>query len=619
MVGLSLISLLLSASIGWAQTGAADGGGGATAHSDVGGPVRLHAPVGRNTPHGSGAEQVVGHLQAPPPSRPRSVPGEFEHFVQRLVGEQPEIRRFGAELITSSQDGRGAEISPVVPPDYVLAPGDEVLVTLWGSVDADLRLTVDRGGRISVPRVGAIQVSGVRYAELPQVIERRVAQVFKGFHLSVSLGQIRGIRIFVTGFVDKPGTYTVSALSSVVGALMRAGGPSSAGSFRSVELKRSGARLARVDLYDLLLNGDRSADRLIQAGDVIHVGPVGIQVGVIGSVNRPAVVELVDGETVGDVLRMAGGFSAVADRSRLAIERLQERTTRRVAELVLPRDAHLRLGQGDVVRALSAADSVLSTQHQNKRVRVDGEVGRPGEYVLPPNSTLMDAIRAAGGASPAAYFYGTQFTRESVRATQQENYERALRDLETDLARSSGTQRVSNSEQAASREAQAAATNRLISQLRSLKPTGRVVLQLQPVDTLLPELVLEDGDRLYIPPKPTTVGVFGSVFNTGSYLYGETRTLGEYLRLAGGPTKGADEGSIFVVRSNGQVISGRQHGGGSWFSSKGQIGHLIAEPGDTLFVPEEMDRATSIQSAKDWTQIVYQLGLGLAGIGSAFR
>ncbi len=591
------------------------------------GPIRLRQPTPTASPAVSNAAS---------PRAGGYVPGEFEQFVQRLAGPPPmdagdgqpssggatsagvEVRRFGAELITGSFDDRGADFSPVVPGDYVVAPGDEILLTLWGSVDADLRLAVDRGGRISVPRVGTIQVAGVRSAELAGVIERRIAQVFKNFQLSVSLGQLRGVRVFVTGFVVRPGSYTVSALSTVVGALMRAGGPSAAGSFRRIQLKRGGSVVAHFDLYDLLLKGDRSADHIVQAGDVVHVDAVGTQVGVIGSVNRPSVVELAPSETVAHALRMAGGFSAVADRGRVAIERLQDRSSHRVAELSLPRDEGLPLSNGDVLRAISATEAVLSIQKQNKQVRVDGEVARPGDYLLPPDSTLLDALRAAGGLTPSAFVYGTQFTRVSVRATQQENYERALRDMETDFARTHGTQRVSSREQAASSEAQAAATSRLIERLRALKPSGRVVLQLTPGSVDLPQLVLEDGDRLYIPPRPTTVGVFGSVFNSGSYLYSDSRTLEEYLRLAGGPTKGADEGSIFVIRSNGQVVSGRQSGGDSWFGGS-QIGSVRAEPGDTVFVPEEMDRTTFIQGAKDWTQILYQFGIGLAGIMSAIQ
>ncbi|MDT7834503.1 SLBB domain-containing protein [Aquabacterium sp. OR-4] len=575
--------------------------------SESTGPVRLR-----------GSNPALAQPQATElaPQKPQPyVAGEFERYVRARSGDT-EVRRLGAEL---KLEGSAADPSALVPADYVIATGDEVLVTMWGTVDADLRLTVDRQGKISIPRVGAVQVAGLRNADLQSAVEQRVARVFKGFQLSVSLGQLRGIRVLVTGFVANPGTYTVSALSTVVNVLTRAGGPSAAGSFRAVELRRGGQLVTKLDLYSLLLRGDRSGDALVQPSDVVHVMPVGIQVGVVGSVNRPVVAELRQGETVADALAMAGGLSAVAESSRVTVERMKDRLDQRVVELRLPADALSLLAQGDIVRAFNASEPILSTQRQNKRVRVEGEVARPGEYLLPPNSTIEDAISMAGGLSPSAFLYGAQFTRESARTTQQQNYERALRDLETDLARSSASQRLSAGDQATLSQAQFTSSNRLLERLRALQPSGRIVLQLPRDAKQLPMLSLEDGDRLTVPPIPTTIGVFGSVFNAGSYLYRDARTLDEYLRLAGGPTKGADEKSIFVVRANGQVVSSRQSSAASsWFGGQ-SIGSLPAEPGDTIFVPEEMDKTTFVQSAKDWTQILYQFGIGLAGIKSAIQ
>jgi protein involved in polysaccharide export with SLBB domain len=128
----------------------------------------------------------------------------------------------------------------------------------------------------------------------------------------------------------------------------------------------------------------------------------------------------------------------------------------------------------------------------------------------------------------------------------------------------------------------------------------------------LPDLALEDGDRLYVPPRPTTVGVFGSVVNGGSYLFAQGRSIGDYLRLAGGATQGADQSGIFVIRANGTAVSAQQRSG--WFGLGGNLDQLPAEPGDTIFLPEEMDRTTFIQGAKDWTQILYQFGLGVAAL-----
>ncbi len=549
---------------------------------------------------------------------PRYVPGEFEMFVQKQAGPEIDIRRFGADLMLAPLDRSITEIVPLVPVDYLIKPGDELMLTLWGSVDADLRLLVDRSGRVSIPRVGTVLVAGVRYADLPAVLSQRVAMVFRNFQLSVSLGQLRGQRVYVTGFVARPGTYNVSSLATVAQALLQAGGPSAAGSMRNVQLRRGKDTVATLDLYDILLRGDRSGDRVLQGDDVVHVGAVGPQIGLIGSVNRPAVFELKPGETIADALAMAGGLSAVADAKRVAIERLDDRATVRIVQVELPAGFTSSLRQGDVMRVFSAVDSALPVQRQNKRVRVEGEVLRPGEYVLPPASSIADALAAAGGLTPAAYIYGTDFSRETVRATQQLNYDRALRDLETDLARSTSTQRAGSAgEEAALQASRDAANTRLLASLRALRPTGRVVLQLQPESRELPPLSLEDGDRLLIPSLPTSVGVFGSVYNGGSYLYSDGRTLDDFLGLAGGPTRGADARSTFVIRANGSVISSQQRSG--WLGARSSFGGVSAEPGDTIFVPEELDKTTFVQAAKDWTQILYQFGLGIAGIVAASR
>jgi protein involved in polysaccharide export with SLBB domain len=589
------------------QTSPDSGSGGMSGSSGITGPVRLRA-----TP------QPATGLANRPMMAPSALvfapaPGAFEQFVQRLAAPA-EIKRLGADFAAQQEALLDAEANPLVPPDYVLKPGDEVLITLWGSVDADLRVVIDRSGRITIPRVGPVLLAGVRYAELNVVISQRVSQVFRNFQISTSLAQLRAKRVYVTGFINKPGAYSVGGLATVTQALLSAGGPSAAGSLRQVEVRRGKDLVATLDLYDFVLNGDRSADQVLQPDDVVHVGPVGRQVALIGSVNRPAIFELKASETVSDLLRMAGGFASVADRSRLSIERLSDRMSVRVAELAMPAAAGASLSDGDVLRAFSAVDAALSLQQQNKRVRVEGEVLRPGEYVLPPNSTLQDALAAAGGITTSAYLYGTDFSRESVRISQQQNYDRALRDLEVDLTRNVATQRAAPEEGTqASRDAN---NRRLIGALQSLQPTGRVVLQLAPDARELPVLILEDGDRLLIPPRATSVGVFGSVFNAGNYLYGDAREISDYLRLAGGPTKGADTRSAFVLRANGTVVSGRQQSGR--FGLLGSLDGVQAQPGDTVFVPEEMDKSTFTQSAKDWTQILYQFGLGLAGFKTLF-
>ncbi|MDP1535059.1 MAG: polysaccharide biosynthesis/export family protein, partial [Rubrivivax sp.] len=233
MAALAVVTLasIMPAAHAQQRSAAADGAEAAT-----GGPIRLRQsaqePTSATAPRGESAPESPAFAR-PAPVAPY-VPSEFEQHVQRQTTSELPIRRLGAELSSTGFDGRGAELSPLVPPDYLVSAGDEILVTLWGSVDADLRLLVDRTGRITMPRVGTVQVAGVRHANLQEVISTRVAQVFRNFQLSVSLGQLRGIRVFVTGQVIKPGALTVSSLSSVVSAWMQAGGPAAVGRVRTV-------------------------------------------------------------------------------------------------------------------------------------------------------------------------------------------------------------------------------------------------------------------------------------------------------------------------------------------------------------------------------------------------
>jgi protein involved in polysaccharide export with SLBB domain len=547
----------------------------------------------------------------------KSRPSEFERYVQKITNSF-EVRRLGAELVIDSGMGTDTDVldvSPVVPSDYVIAPGDEVLVSIWGAVDADLRLVVDRSGRLQVPRVGAVLVAGVKYQDLAATIERQARKVFKNFELSASMGQLRGVRVFVTGFAERPGAYSVSSLASVSSVLFRAGGPSSAGSFRNIELRRRGQVVAKLDLYDLIVFGRRDVDQLVQAADVIHVGPVGPQVAMIGSVNKPAIVELKAGETVANALQMAGDFNTVADRTRLALERLDERSDRRVRQLAWPLDKSMALETGDVVRVFSAVAATQPLQRQARRVQVDGEVLRPGEYILPPSSGINDLVRLAGGFTPLAFVYGAEFTRESVRRQQQANFDRMLRDVEVDVVRANNSNAGKTADATARQEIM---NDRLLQRLRDIKPSGRVVMQVPLDASELPDLALEDGDRLFVPAMPTSVAVFGSVYNAGNYLFGGQRSIEDYLRLAGSATRNADEDSTFVVRANGSVESARQLAG--WIGGgSSQLGKLQALPGDTIFVPDEVNKPLLSQTLKDWAQIVYQFGLGVAAVRTLAR
>lgn len=646
---LTLLTACLMALPAFAQV-SSTGQGSTESGNEISGPIRLNSTTRAMQDTSAASQQAQ---QAAMSRAPKYVPGEFEIYVNKLLGidltdpgtlEQLRrseitavdanavsqtqtnaagksasvsadniVRRLGADLMLDGRMGIDTEGPRQASADYLIGIGDEIQVTAWGSIDADLRLTVDRAGRVTIPRVGPVLVAGVRYGDLNEVVRARIGQVFKNFQVSTSLGKLRTIRIYVTGFTAKPGAYSVSGLATIVNGLIRAGGPSAAGSFRQIELRRNGQVVSTFDAYDLLLKGDKASDRALQAEDVLHIGPIGPQVAVLGSVNKQSILELKPGETLDDVLAMSGGFSAVADRSRVSIEQLSDRNDRRVRELQLPAQLKTIASNGDVIRAFSSVNTALPVGKQFKRVTVEGEVARPGEYVLPPTSTLQDAIAAAGGLTSQAYVFGTDFSRESVRQSQQENYERALRDLETEFTKYASTQRATTADEAAGNAQRAAGSERLVARLRAVRPTGRVVLQLESDTRQLPSLTVEDGDRLLIPARPTTVGVFGSVFNAGSFLLSNNASVDDVMKLAGGPTRGADASGAFVIRANGTVVSARQTSSG-WLGFGSNLAGLPALPGDTVFVPEQMNKSTFIQDAKDWTQILANFGLGIAAL-----
>jgi len=258
---------------------------------------------------------------------------------------------------------------------------------------------------------------------------------------------------------------------------------------------------------------------------------------------------------------------------------------------------------------------------------VEGEVAAPGIYALLPNETLPQLIARIGGLTGEAYVYGTELLRESVRAQQAQNLQQVVRRLEDQLA-TGIAQRQANvtavdPAQIALQQQRVAIEERMarerLTRLRQLQPTGRIALELDAGQPALPAVALEDNDRIVVPPRPSFVAVSGSVNNDNVLIWRSGRTVQEYLRVAG-PTEGADLEQVFILRADGSVTSApRRSGWLGWATlGGGSIENAVLQPGDTVVVPERVDRETGytafMRGLKDWTQIIYQLGLGAAAV-----
>lgn len=536
--------------------------------------------------------------------KPPAEPSEFEKFVERVLGRR--LPRFGTDMLLPSSRDFATPSTAAVPPDYVLNVGDVISIYMTGSVEGSVEREIDNEGKIFLPKIGEVQVAGIRYADLRDRISAAIGRQYRGYGVTVGIRRLRGIRVYVTGFANNPGAFTVSSLSTMANAVFQAGGPSSGGSFRSVKLYRNGQEVADFDLYQLLRGGNRVDDAILQNEDVLFIPPAGEQVAIVGSVQEEAIYEAKPGESIEQMLAAAGGPNTLGDPGRVILYRTQDQEQPGPRQLTRDQATVTQIAGGDILQILSKGSLIQPIDRQSVLVRIEGEVNRPGNYYVPPNTPTSHIVQLAGGLSPRAFAYGTRFTRQSVRTQQQESFKEAIRQLELTLAAAPLTADSSQSD--GIRAAQLAGAKAVLERLREAEPDGRLVLDIDPSAPTLPEnILLENNDSIYVPPRASTVGVFGAVYRPASFLIGDGKPLRvkDYVEQAGGTIRAADRGEIFVVRANGEVLSRR----------RGAMGAYVY-PGDVIFVPVRTQSGTFWAKFKDITTTLFQLGLTAATVYS---
>ena len=774
---------------------------------------------------------------------------EFQRFVRSATGQT--LRLFGFELFGAASNFSPVQAAPV-PAGYILGPGDEIVVQASGAIQFGLNLLIDRDGRVMVPKMGPLSLAGVPLNEAEKVLSAYIGKDYRNFTISVTMGRLRSIEVFVLGQARKPGKHLVSSLSSLTNALFETGGPTSNGSLRAIELRRAGKKIATVDLYAFLARADNSADMPLLAGDIIFIPPAGARAALVGTINAPAIYELRSGETINNMLDMSGGLPTLAAPQKAQLERVEasRQIARYVEDFALDSDGlkrtlkagdiltvfqispqianvvtlqgnvasplrynfkpgmkvsdllsdvrllipgsywkqinegvaagnysrpevnldyatiqrldpatlrtkivafnlrkaigkdkveDLDLLSGDIVTVykpgeagpetensvaitgellgglhrfvwragFSVRDIIPSTQwliehhsywqrpgsrslkndinwdyaqiirqvpqelkakavvfnlgkaisganradnielqagdqitlfNQSQMqmpiqrrvvmVKVDGEVAVPGLYQAEPGETLPQLLKRVGGLTAQAYLYGTDFSRESVRAFQQQNLDLVVRKLEAKLQAQSAAGGVdtrsidvaSPGQNLQVQQVQQAQAKMQIEKLKSVKSNGRITLELDRQErsiASLPELPLEDGDRILVPTIPGFVMAVGAVNNESVYIYKPGKTVADVLKTAS-LTEDADEDNVFLLRADGSVEAKKGHGStlGSWFS--GSFASLPLMPGDTVVVPAKLASESNyslwIRGFKDWTQILSNLGLGAAAI-----
>ena len=690
-----------------------------------------------------------------------------------------------------------------VTPGYLVGPGDEVLLRIWGPENFNGQLTVDRSGDIYVPKVGAVHVAGLRFDELQKQITSEMSRVYRNFDISVNLGRLRSIEVYVVGEARHPGAYTISSLSTVLNLLFACGGPNVQGSLRHIQVRRAGQPASEFDLYDFILHGDKSKDIRLDTGDTLFIPAAGPQVAMAGSVRHPAIYELAAKSTLSELLELAGGFSPTASTGQVSLERIQDDRSRQAMTVALDtagrqtalRDGdvvfvnhitaayektvsirgnlanpgrfpwhpgmrlsdiipdrmsllttgyweernrlglpvplfqstlrpdrlhasesteralnpvgddqdrytqdryaqsdsasrtnsdeqqmrttlastalnqersdsnnnegrrnfiispapqidwsyavierldpnelnnvlvpfnlgrlvkdhdpsqNLELQPGDTVTIFSQKDVQVSRDMQTKYIRLEGEFVASGVYSVGPNETLADVVRRAGGLTPKAYLYGSNFTRESARAFQQQRLDEYVASLSADMERAAASRSVASLNGVTDPTA-LAEQRLLIEQLRKLRATGRVVLEFSPESAgtaVVPNVPLEDGDVFQVPATPNTVSVVGAVYGPNVFLYSSSRRLADYVALAGKPNRIADSKHAFIIRPDGSILSRER--------TQGRLSNHFDStriyPGDSIVIPEKLIKPPLIRSLVDYSQVLSSFGLAAAAI-----
>ncbi len=310
---------------------------------------------------------------------------EFQKFVGSSTGQVLPI--FGADLFRNVPSTFAPLDMTPVPPDYVIGPGDELRIRVWGQVNFNADLRVDRSGEIYLPQVGDVHVAGLPFSGLDGQLRKSIGRVYRNFDLTANVGQIRAIQVYVAGQARRAGVYTVSSLSTLVDALFASGGPSVQGSMRHVQLKRGGEVITDFDLYELLVHGDKSKDVKLLSGDVIFIPAAGPSVAVTGSVRSPAIYELREGETIGNAVTNAGGPSTLASNARVSIQRIADHRDQQALEVAMDTAGLATpLAGGDILRVISVVPRFQKT------VTLRGNTANPGHFAWHQGMRLSDLI-----------------------------------------------------------------------------------------------------------------------------------------------------------------------------------------------------------------------------------
>jgi protein involved in polysaccharide export with SLBB domain len=502
---------------------------------------------------------------------------------------------FGSNFFDVMQTSFMPINEPNLDSSYVLDFGDILEIQLIGQKDQIDNYSINRDGSINLPDIGKLNLSGLSLNDASNLIKAKVSSAYIGTEAYISLKNIRDINILIVGNAYNPGIYTLNGNSNMLHAISMAGGINDIGSYRNINLIRSGKVIDTLDIYEVLVFGKYNFSNGLRSGDSIVVGPREKTVSIESGVMRPASFEIKNNETFDDLLKFANGFSKDINLEQLLIKRVSGGISN-VIYVTL-----------DEMRSFELInnDSIFIQEYKVDTVSIMGSVNNPGIYKFTRGTTLSEAIKKSGGYDSSAYPFGGYLENKKALEINEISKDRLYDKFLTNLIMNSG----------GTSSMQDSGLMEVLIQIKNSNSTGRVIAEFD-LDIISSDpskdTILEDGDKIYIPQLTQQVFIQGEVSNSGAIRYAPGQDVDYYINKSGGALLTADLDNIFIVHPNGETQN---------FANKSRLSFILEDdskeliyPGSIIYIPQKTNFANSLQIASIWAPIISSIALSLTSL-----
>ena len=527
---------------------------------------------------------------------------QLKALEQQLDGDElngsRELTRYGDVFFRSLQSSFMPINVPNLNSDYLVDVGDQFKLLLTGKISEEIDLEIGRDGSLPIPEFGKVYVAGKSLSDAEALVSAFIDLKTVGVSSYLSLAKVRDIQVLMLGGIESPGIFTISGGSSVLSALNVAGGISDNGSYRKIDVKRSGKVIDTVDLYDIFVFGKFNATSTLRSGDTIFVHPSSFIVPVSGGVNYAALFEIMPEETAGSAIKFAGGFSeGFYGFDNIAIESVDLNGTKNTV-IALQEVQNFKLNPRDSVIVPSFVNQPKPAQH----VILEGMVHRPGKYIIKEGAKLSEVIERAGGYKNDAYTFGGALFRQSALEKEkifaQLNYSDTVNYIVSNIGKPN-------------RSVDSSALDLLGEELRSQNFTGRLVTDFNTASfrsDSSSDIQLAHQDRIIIPPLQKIVYLFGDFKNPSNLTFNSSFAAKDYVKLVGG-LKDSAYNELLVIDPDGTT---------HLFNSKSLLFSKSVEiyPGTIIYAPRDIGKLSGVLYASTVSPILSSLALSLASLNS---